>query len=118
MVATLARYPGARPRGVDGAAHMNGREWRDDWAQAPRDESAAVGWAHHDVAICANGDVVAFHPGEPILLVYRPDGSLRRTVPVPVTEAHGLTLVDRDGAECLWIADNGVKPRRQADGGY
>jgi hypothetical protein len=53
-----------------------------------------------------------------VLLVYRPDGSLRRAVPLPVTEAHGLTVVDHNGVECLWIADNGVKPRRQADGGY
>ena len=35
------------------------------------------------------------------------EGNMRRSFDTEVTEAHGLTLVEEEGAEYLWIADNG-----------
>lgn len=90
--------------------------WDGEWAKTP--ESA--GWAHHGVAVLRSGDVVTFHAGEPDLLVLAPDGSLRRRVTTPVMEAHGMTLVEEDGVELLWVADPGVKmlPDANAEIGY
>jgi DNA-binding beta-propeller fold protein YncE len=84
-------------------------EWVGDWAKTPDSASARDGWAHHGVVVSRTGDVVSFHSGDPTLLVYRPDGQLRRTVPTALLEAHGMTLVEEDGVEFLWVADCGGK---------
>lgn len=99
---------------VDGRPY----EWLEDWAARPTDPHARHGWAHHGLAVTGDGQLLAFHPGDPSLLVYDPTGALTRTIPCPVREAHGLTLVMQDGVEALWIADNGVKPVRQPDHTY
>lgn len=93
-------------------------DWNEEWAQQPTDHHAREGWAHHGLAVTAGGQLLGFHPGEPFLLTFATDGTLVRSVPCPVREAHGLTLVEQDGVEHLWVADNGVKPVRQADGSY
>jgi DNA-binding beta-propeller fold protein YncE len=84
-------------------------EWVEDWAQVPDSDSARDGWAHHGVVVTRSGDVVTFHSGDPTLLVLTPAGAVRRTIPTSLTEAHGMTLVEDDGVEHLWIADCGAK---------
>ena len=93
-------------------------QWLENWAHLPGDEHAHHGWAHHGLAVSRSGELLGFHPGEPSLLTFNLDGSVARSVPCPVREAHGLTLVVEDDVEYLWIADNGSKPVRQADGSY
>ncbi|HZQ28371.1 MAG TPA: hypothetical protein VFA94_11795 [Acidimicrobiales bacterium] len=92
-------------------------EWVEDWAQVPDSESARDGWAHHGVVVTRSGDVVTFHSGDPTLMVFTPEGALRRTIPTALTEAHGMTLVEDDGVEHLWIADCGGKMVK-GDAGY
>jgi hypothetical protein len=92
--------------------------WREDWAKMPGDDHAQNGWAHHGLAVTGSGALLGFHPGDPALLVFNADGTVAQSIPCPVREAHGLTLVLQDGVEQLWIADNGSKPVRGPDGGY
>jgi sugar lactone lactonase YvrE len=92
-------------------------DWVDDWAGGT---DADGGWAHHGVVVLRNGDVVSFHAGRPTLLVFAPDGTRRRSIDTDLTEAHGMTLVEDDGVEHLWIADCGVKlvPADASPNGY
>jgi len=53
----------------------NTYEWLDNWAQVPNREGARVGWAHHGLAITESGEVVAFHPSDPSVLVFDRDCS-------------------------------------------
>jgi DNA-binding beta-propeller fold protein YncE len=92
-------------------------DWVDDWAGGPDPDG---GWAHHGVVVLRSGEVVSFHAGEPTLLLFGPDGGLRRPIATSLTEAHGMTLVEDDGAEFLWVADCGVKlvPADASANGY
>ena len=84
-------------------------EWIEGWARLPESESARQGWAHPGAAVTADGEVITVHPGTATLWVLGPDGELRRTLPADVTEGHGLTWVQEDGAAYLWVADSGSK---------
>lgn len=100
--------------GDDGRAY----EWSEDWAEVPEPEESQTGWAHHGLAITRSGELIGFHPERPEVLIFAPDGRLRRRWPVELTEGHGLTLVEEDGEERLWVADPGAKMRKASDGSY
>ena len=94
----------------------NTYRWVGDWAELPDTESVHKGWAHHGVVVTESGDVVTFHPGESTIMVLDSTGSVKRTWELPVSDAHGITLVKDGATEYLWIADNGRK--RQFQIGY
>ncbi len=94
----------------------NTYEWQDTWASIPESESARDGWAHHGVTVLESGQIITYHPGDPTMMVLDPDGTLVRTFPVDLSDAHGITVVKEGGRELLWIADNGRK--RLPDIGY
>lgn len=90
--------------------------WIDDWAKLPESESLPRGWAHHGLAVTPAGNLIAFHPGDPLFLELSPGGDLLRTWETAIAEAHGVTLVEENGTEYLWVADQGAK--RVPDAGY
>ena len=92
----------------------NTYEWIDSWAKLPHRGRAITGWAHHGVAVTEAGEVIAFHHGEPTVLVFDQDGNLQRSWDSQFTEAHGITVVKEGQSEYLWFADSGRKrdPRR------
>ena len=94
----------------------NTYEWIDSWAGIPETESARKGWAHHGVVITEDSEVIAYHQGDPTVLVFDRDGYLRRSWETDLTESHGMALAKESSGEHLWIADPGAK--RQADLGY
>ncbi len=87
----------------------NTYDWMDDWAAISKSESARTGWAHHGVVVTRSGEIVAYHQGDPTIMVFDSEGNLLRSWDISVTDAHGMTLVEEDGTEYLWIADNGAK---------
>ena len=91
--------------------------WNDDWAEIPNPGEAKGGWSHHGVVVTEAGHIIASHPATPDLLEFDQDGKLLGTVPTPLTECHGLTLVKEGDSEFLWIADIGRK-RHKVNGGY
>ena len=57
-------------------------EWLADWAQLP----PLAGFAHHGMALAADGSIVTGHATDPKILILSPDGELLREVALPVTE--------------------------------
>ena len=94
----------------------NSYRWVDQWAKIPATESSRRGWAHHGVAVTESGEVVTFHPGDSTMFFLDGAGNPVRSWGLPITEAHGITLVKEGAREYLWIADNGQK--RQHRLGY
>ena len=81
-------------------------EWIDSWARVPDTESFRDGWAHGDMVITDAGEVITVHQGEPKVLVLDLDGNLRRSWDTPLTNAHGIDLVEENGKEYVWLADD------------
>ena len=52
----------------------NRYEWIDNWGRVPDSQSARDGWAHHGMVVTRDGLVVAFHPGDPTVLIFDGDG--------------------------------------------
>ena len=81
-------------------------EWIEGWAQIPETESARNGWSHTGMVTTRDQSIVTLHQGEPQLLYFNTEGELLRSVAVDIDNAHDLLLVEDDGVEHLWIADN------------
>ncbi|MBC8453269.1 MAG: hypothetical protein H8D69_02210 [Chloroflexi bacterium] len=84
-------------------------DWIGDWAQLPSVDSVARGWAHHGMAFSNEGQIVTFHPTEPLVVILTTAGELVRSFEIPVIEAHGMTLSTLGFTQSIWIADNGRK---------
>lgn len=82
-------------------------DWSGEWFD-PDDGSLAM--MHTSVIITRDGQVVAGKTSEPALVFRNRDGTMTHTSPVSgVFELHGLTLVEEDGVELIWVADNATK---------
>lgn len=93
-------------------------EWIEDFAEIPRPEEAARGWAHHGIARSKRDTLLTFHPALPTVLELSLDGKLLRSWDVPLAEAHGVTICSDGVDECLWFADNGRKRNPDKDYEY
>ena len=89
-------------------------EWISDWARIPDTEGVRAGWAHHGVVVTEAQEVIAYHPGEPTVLVFDKEGNLQRSWGTELTESHGMSLARDSQGEYLWIADPGAKRTREA----
>ena len=95
----------------------NRYEWVDGWGKVPDSQSAREGWAHHGMVVTGDNRIIAFHQGDPTVLIFNTAGDLTETWDAPVREAHQMALeVDGDN-EYLWIADPGRKSTK-ANGAY
>jgi len=63
--------------GID-AHEANAYDRIEGWGQVTDSESVTRGWVHLGMAVLRSGDVVTTHPGDATLLVFAPDGTLRR----------------------------------------
>jgi sugar lactone lactonase YvrE len=75
-------------------------EWIEDWAKVPASDNGRT----HGVCVVNSGDVIVFHQASPAVLVFSPEGALK-TSWGEYPGAHGLTLVEEDGTEYLWLTD-------------
>lgn len=81
--------------------------WSENWAQVPY---RADGWAHHDISVTSDGELVTLDTRDPVLLRLDAVGQLLESSTTHVSEAHGITpVIESDGTEFLWVADNGSK---------
>lgn len=77
----------------------------DDWRELPLPWPVSTGgWSHADVAVTPAGELLTCHPDGGALVRVAADGTVT-TVPAPITEAHGLTVV----GDRVWVADVGMK---------
>ena len=93
-------------------------EWLEDFAEIPYPDEAARGGAHHGIAVSSAGTLLTFHPARSTVLELTTDGKLVRTMDVPLSEAHGVTICTDGRNDCLWFADNGRKRQPYRDYEY
>lgn len=88
----------------------NGRsyEWIEDWARIPDTPRGRENGRTHGVAVSKTGQVVVFNQADPAVLLFNPDGTLAASWGDRFGGAHGLTLVEDDGVEHLWLTDQGT----------
>ena len=80
-------------------------EWIEDWALIPDTAASRADGRTHGVVVTADGKVVVFHVGDPAVLIFDAQGSLIEAWGDRFPGAHGLTLVEERGTECLWLTD-------------
>ena len=80
-------------------------EWIENWARIPETPSGKENGRTHGVAVLNSGNVVVFNQADPAVLIFSPDGELVDSWGDRFLGAHGLTLVEEDGVEYLWLTD-------------
>jgi len=88
---------------VDSGDH--GYEWIEDWATIPDTESGRENGRTHGVEVTRDGRVVVFNQADPAVLVFDEEGTLVDSWGTEFGGAHGLTLVEEDRTEYLWLTD-------------
>lgn len=79
--------------------------WAGEWEEKP-----TLAMSHTSIVLPRDGTVVLGAADEATLVVRDRSGRIARRVPVAgVVELHGLTLVDEDGKERIWVADTAEK---------
>ena len=91
-------------------------EWIEPWASLPDPAESSRSWPHSAVVASRRNELWTFHPAKSSLVAFNSEGACLRTLPVAMEEAHGITLVEEDGEEFLWLADASV--RRRAEDEY
>ena len=92
--------------------------WHEDFVEMPYPDEAARGWAHHGIATSTSGTLLTFHPARSMVLELTTEGELLRTMDVPLSEAHGITICSDGTTDYLWFADNGRKRHLHSDYEY
>ena len=85
--------------------------WTENWATIPQTESGKSNGRTHGVCVSrTTGNIIVFHQAVDGLLTFDPDGQLISAVGGERwLGAHGMTLVEEDGEEFLWLADQASK---------
>jgi DNA-binding beta-propeller fold protein YncE len=84
-------------------------EWIENWAKIPDSPSGRANGRTHGVAVNRAGEVIVFNQADPAVLFFGPRGNLMRSWGDRFPGAHGLTLVEEDGHELLWLTDHDTK---------
>lgn len=82
--------------------------WIDNWATIPDSPLGRENGRTHGVAVLRSGEIVVFHQADPAVLFFSPDGKLLRSWG-NYPGAHGLTVVEENGQEIFWLADEVLK---------
>lgn len=81
-------------------------QWLDRAFQLPDTASRRADGRTHGVAVSARGQVIIFQQADPAILILNPDGTLDDAWGDRFPGAHGLTLVEEEGREFLWLTDS------------
>ena len=93
-------------------------EWVENWAKVPDSSATRLGWSHHGIVASKTGDMITYHQEDGTVLRFSAEGELKSTWKGWFEDAHGITLVEENGIEYLWIADNGRKRLTKYDYEY
>ncbi len=83
-------------------------QWIENWITIPDSPIGRTNGRTHGIAVLKNGEVVVFHQADPAVLFYSPEGKFLRAWGC-FPGAHGLTLVEENGVEFLWLTDQATK---------
>lgn len=78
--------------------------WIEDWIKIPDTQNGRT----HALSVLKDGRVVLFHQANPAVLIYSAEGKLLDSWG-DYPGAHGMCLVEENGREYLWLADQGKK---------
>ena len=78
--------------------------WIEDWGNIPDTPQGASNGRTHGVVASKSGNILVFHQASPAVLTYAPDGTLLGAWG-DYPGAHGMTLVEENGTEYLWLTD-------------
>ncbi|HEX5324882.1 MAG TPA: hypothetical protein VFW40_13935 [Capsulimonadaceae bacterium] len=85
-------------------------EWIEDWAKTPDTPETRANGRTHGVAEAKDGNVYVFHQSTPAVAVYDQSGRFLRSFADKFSGAHGLTLVEENGVEYLWLTNEAGGP--------
>ncbi len=80
-------------------------EWVDNWAIIPDTPEARLDGRTHGVVVTRDARVIVFHVSNPAVLIFDRSGKLIDSWGDRFPGAHGLTLVEENGVEFLWLTD-------------
>ena len=84
-------------------------DWVENWGEHEQTQKSLSGWAHPGMATTSDGRIVSCDSGSSEILIYSQEGDLIHSWCGDFTDAHGITVVNEDRNDYLWIADNGSK---------
>jgi hypothetical protein len=76
-----------------------------NWAELSAVPNVDSCWVHNAIVATSGGEIIGFHAGQ--LVAFDKEGRLLRTSETGLTEGHGITLVQEDDEEYLWVSDPG-----------
>jgi len=79
--------------------------WIEKPIRIPDTASSRADGRTHGIAISATGQIILFHQADPAILIFNANGSLHDAWGEHFPGAHGLTLVQEDDLEFLWLTD-------------
>ncbi|MDX2031285.1 MAG: hypothetical protein SF339_11470 [Blastocatellia bacterium] len=80
-------------------------EWIDNWGGAPMEPTADYSGRTHGIVATASNQIIVFRQSNPAVLVYDTQGTLLDAWGAGFNGAHGMTLVNEQGQEFLWLTD-------------
>lgn len=80
--------------------------WTEEWAALPRNQKTRENGRTHGVAVTRDQQVVVFAQTAPAVLFFDNKGQLVRSWGDRFPGAHGLTLIEEEGEERLWLTDH------------
>lgn len=83
----------------------NKYEWIEDWVKIPRSQRNPVNGRTHGIVVTGEGNIVVFNQANPAILIYDSTGKLITSWGDRFSGAHGLTIVQSNGKEFLWLTD-------------
>lgn len=82
------------------SVEARGKTHRWTWTEILRDQTQ-IGWEHTGVCCLPDGSVVTGRPEGGALTLYNALGSLVATIPVPLTETHGICAAPAAGSSAV-----------------
>jgi len=82
-------------------------KWIENWITIPESPLGKMNGRTHGIAALKNGEIVVFHQADPALLHYSSGGILLKAWG-NYPGAHGLTLIEEEGEELLWLVDQDI----------
>lgn len=75
-------------------------QWHENWVTIPASENGRT----HGLGVSRDGRIFVFHQAVPGVLIFSPEGKLLDSWG-NYPGAHGLTMVEENGEEFLWLVD-------------
>lgn len=80
-------------------------KWIENWVKIPPTNINPVNGRTHGIVVTGEGNIIIFNQGNPAILIYDKHGNLINSWGDRFRGAHGLTIIQQDRKEFLWLTD-------------